>query len=47
MAEESGVTEASLKAKIADLLQATYIEIEDMSGTYPAIAPPRIYLTDL
>jgi len=32
MAEESGVTEASLKAKITDLLQATYIDIEDMSG---------------
>lgn len=33
MAEASGVTEASLKTKITDLLQATYVEIEDMSGT--------------
>jgi hypothetical protein len=32
MAETSGVTEASLKTKITDLLQATYVEIEDMSG---------------
>jgi len=32
MAEASGVTEGDLKAKIIDLLQATHVEIEDMSG---------------
>jgi hypothetical protein len=32
MAEASGVTEELLKTKLADLLQATYVEIEDMSG---------------
>jgi len=32
MAEASGVTEASLKTKITELLQATHVEIEDMSG---------------
>ncbi|KAG0647119.1 putative bolA [Hyphodiscus hymeniophilus] len=32
MAEASGVTEASLKAKIIEQLHATYVEIEDMSG---------------
>jgi len=32
MAEESGVTEAGLKTKIIEQLQATHVEIEDMSG---------------
>ncbi|KAN0101696.1 bola-like protein [Hyaloscypha variabilis] len=32
MAEESPVTEAGLKAKITEQLQATHVEIEDMSG---------------
>ena len=32
MAEASGVTEADLKAKIIEQLQATHVEIEDMSG---------------
>ena len=51
MAEDSGVTEAGLKAKLADILQATHVEIEDMSGkifpTTPplAFAPLRIYTT--
>jgi hypothetical protein len=39
MAADSGVTEDGLKTKITDLLQATYVDIEDMSGTY-AYAPP-------
>jgi len=43
MAEESGITEAGLKTKLVDLLQATYVEIEDMSGRCPAIAPPSIF----
>jgi hypothetical protein len=38
MAESSGVTEASLKTKLIELLQATYVEIEDMSGILAA--PP-------
>ena len=41
MAEESGVTEAGLKTKIVEVLQATHVEIEDMSGIsappYPSI----------
>jgi hypothetical protein len=32
MAEESGVTENVLKTKITQQLQATHVEIEDMSG---------------
>ncbi|TVY58718.1 putative bolA-like protein C8C9.11 [Lachnellula cervina] len=32
MAETPGVSEADLKAKILDQLQAIYVEIEDMSG---------------
>jgi len=32
MAAESGVTVDGLKAKITELLQATYVDIEDMSG---------------
>jgi hypothetical protein len=39
MAADSGVTEDGLKTKITDLLQATYVDIEDMSGIY-AYAPP-------
>jgi stress-induced morphogen len=41
MAAESGVTVDGLKAKITELLQATYVDIEDMSGTYTA-APPTL-----
>jgi hypothetical protein len=33
MAEASGVTEATLKIKLVELLQATHVEIEDVSGT--------------
>ena len=44
MAEESGVTEAGLRTKLADVLQATHVEIEDMSGTFlphhPSSRPP-------
>ena len=40
MADSSGVTEATIKAKIIEQLQATHVEIEDMSGNGPAIAPP-------
>ncbi|KAH8590880.1 bola protein [Bisporella sp. PMI_857] len=32
MAEDSGITEAGLKSKLTELLQATHVEIEDMSG---------------
>jgi len=39
MAEDSGVTEAGLKAKITDLLQATHVEIEDMSGIVAPLCP--------
>jgi stress-induced morphogen len=35
MAEVLSVTEADLKRKLFDLLQATHVEIEDMSGTAP------------
>ena len=38
MAEASGVTEGDLKAKLIEILQATHVEIEDMSGNfYPTI----------
>jgi hypothetical protein len=41
MTEASGVTEADLKAKIIEQLQATHVEIEDMSGiSNPPRAPP-------
>lgn len=33
MAEESGVTEEGLKATLVEKLQATHVEIEDMSGS--------------
>jgi len=33
MAEPSGITMESLKAKIMQALQATHVEVEDMSGT--------------
>lgn len=36
MAETPGVSEADLKAKILDQLQAIYVEIEDMSGPSPS-----------
>jgi hypothetical protein len=39
MAEESGVTEAGLKAKIIEQLQATHVEIEDMSGIFCPTLP--------
>jgi hypothetical protein len=45
MVEESGVTEASLKAKLVDLLQATHVEIEDMSGTTTPLPLLRRHLT--
>jgi len=32
MADSSPVTEASLKSKLTDTLQATHVSIEDMSG---------------
>jgi hypothetical protein len=34
MAAESSVTEDGLKTKIKNLLQATYVDIEDMSGIF-------------
>jgi hypothetical protein len=46
MAEESGVTEKGLKATLIEKLQATHVEIEDMSGSscapLPHFAPPPI-----
>jgi hypothetical protein len=39
MAEAQGVTEAALKEKLAASLGATHVEIEDMSGMYPATPP--------
>jgi hypothetical protein len=41
MAEASGVTEADLKAKIIEQLQATHVEIEDMSGISTPPTAPR------
>ncbi|RFU27906.1 hypothetical protein B7463_g8453, partial [Scytalidium lignicola] len=32
MADPSGITEADLRAKIIEKLQATHVDIEDMSG---------------
>jgi hypothetical protein len=47
MAEASGVTEADLKAKIIEQLQATHVEIEDMSGiSTPPAAPPFCYIEE-
>ena len=47
MAEASGVTEADLKAKIIEQLQATHVEIEDMSGiSTPPTAPPFCYIEE-
>jgi hypothetical protein len=47
MAEASGVTEADLKAKITERLQATHVEIEDMSGiSTPPAAPPFCYVEE-
>jgi hypothetical protein len=46
MAEGSGITEVALKEKITAQLQATHVEIEDMSGMftwlifYPTSTPP-------
>jgi hypothetical protein len=37
MAEASGVTEAGLKATLAEKIGATHVEIEDMSGRHNAI----------
>jgi hypothetical protein len=31
---ESGVTEAGLKSTLAEKLEATHVDIEDMSGRY-------------
>ena len=47
MAEASGVTAASLKIKITELLQATHVEIEDMSGLphYPSSSILLLILT--
>lgn len=44
MAEASGVTEVDLKAKIIGNLQATHVEIEDMSGTFPAPLYPSSFI---
>jgi hypothetical protein len=42
MAEESGVTEAGLKAKIVEQLQATHVDIEDMSGIFCSTLPLHV-----
>lgn len=41
---ESGVTEESLRTKITEQLQATHVEIEDMSGVYPTTPPYTSFL---
>ena len=41
MAETQGVSEADLKAKIIDQLQAIHVEIEDMSGPSNVTPPSR------
>lgn len=46
MAEASGITEDSLKQKITDLLQASYVDIEDMSGNIMPYNYPTMTLTD-
>jgi hypothetical protein len=44
MAEASSVTEEDLRAKLVELLQATHVAIEDMSGIFcPTIAPPVLH----
>jgi hypothetical protein len=35
MSEDSGVTDAGLKSKLIEKLQAVHVEIEDMSGWSP------------
>jgi hypothetical protein len=47
MAEESGITEDGLKMKIVNLLQATYVDIEDMSGLYVSTPLPPTEHTNL
>jgi hypothetical protein len=47
MAEESGITEDGLKMKIVNLLQATYVDIEDMSGLYVSTPLPPTERTNL
>jgi hypothetical protein len=44
MAEESGVTETGLKAKIIEQLQATHVEIEDMSGIFCPTLPLHVQI---
>lgn len=41
MAEAPGITEDSLKKKITDLLQASYVDIEDMSGNVVLLPAPH------
>jgi hypothetical protein len=43
MAEESGVTGEGLKATLIEKLQATHVEIEDMSGS--SLRPPNSLAT--
>jgi hypothetical protein len=44
MSAESGVTDAGLKSKIIEKLQAIHVEIEDMSGSF-AHHPPAALLS--
>jgi hypothetical protein len=41
MAEAPGITEDGLKKKITDLLQASYVDIEDMSGNIMPLPAPH------
>lgn len=41
MAAESSVTEAGLKALLAEKIGAVHVDIEDMSGTFPAFNIPE------
>lgn len=43
MAEASGITKADLKTKIIEQLQATHVEIEDMSGISTPPSAPRVF----
>jgi hypothetical protein len=40
---ESGVTEQSLKTSLMDKIGAIHVEIEDMSGSYPAMPRQSLF----
>ena len=44
MADPSGVTEADLRAKLIEKLEATHVDIEDMSGTFELHTPRNLII---